>query len=148
MNSNADELIRRLQVRSRIGLENPAVRTALILIGMKISGDAKLEATKKRVVDTGNLRARIRYELYERGGAVGVRIGVFGVNYAAINEFGGRVTPGMFRAMGASMSRKGGQRAPKGVIIGNYWTPRPFLRPAFNANAGFILDTLSKVFDK
>lgn len=146
MNSNADEIIERIRARNRIGLENPAVRTALILIGMKISGDAKIEATRKRVVDTGNLRARIRYELFERGGAVGVRIGVFGVNYAAINEFGGRVTPGMFRAMGAAMSRKGGQRPSKGVIIGNYWTPRPYLRPAFNSNAGFIIDTLSKVF--
>lgn len=66
--------------------------------GFLIERQAKLYETN---VDTGNLRASIRTNLYEREGEVTVSAGgssegLKDVNYAVYQEFGTRYMPGLF----------------------------------------------------
>ena len=143
--TNAKEVLKRISEKNAaFKPDSPALVKALTEIGLRVTAIAKLKATNQRIIDSGNLRARIGYEFFKEGNISGIRIGVFGVRYAAINEFGGRVTPGMIRAIFAI--KKGKKYKPKGIIKDMYWKPRPFLRPAFVSNRAYITDRIAEAF--
>jgi phage gpG-like protein len=122
---------------------SPQLKEAFIRIGLYVSALAKMEARRKGIVDRGRLINSIRYEFFTKGSQVGVLVGSFNVKYAALNEFGGVFTEQMRRAMFYSMRKRGGsRRGSKGVIQGNRFRARPYLRPAFTKSRTFVLDTL------
>lgn len=151
--SNAKQLIAKLQARQRsLQTNSPRLNEAFLRIGLRIQAKARINATKQGVVDTGKLRSSIDYKFFREGSISGVRIGVFGIPYAAINEFGGPVTRAMIRAMWANNTgrpRSGPKGAPviriaQGAETGT-WRPRPYLIPAFKQEKTFILETIAKV---
>ncbi len=127
------------------------VREAMTRIGLQISAYAKVFIRKNRAIDRGGLINSIGYELFSDGQKAGIRIGSFGVKYAAMNEYGGEVSPRQMRAMFAAMKRRGGPvRKSKNVVTGDgvsggRWRARPFLRPAVKANRQFVIDTLREM---
>jgi len=65
---------------------------ALTRIGVLIMNEAKKGATKKKIIDSGRLRASINYVIMQRGKLTEVIVGTSGVPYARINELGGDFT--------------------------------------------------------
>lgn len=121
----------------------PNVRNALQQVGILISREAAINARRQGMIDSGRLINSIRYEFFIENNRQGIYVGSFGVPYAAINEFGGPFTERQRRAMFAAMSRRGGSPRPsKGVIMGDHWRARPYLRPAITANTSRIVDIL------
>lgn len=118
---------------------------ALQRIGNLIVAAAKINARAKGVFDSGNLINKIRWEYDSTPDKDGILVGVFGVKYAAMNEFGGPFTDRQRRAMFAALRFKGGpgaqpKKAP--VIQGNHWRARPYLGPAFRSNKNRILEIM------
>lgn len=142
--SNIPQLIDRLRAKTaELAPESPALKEAFIRIGLFVSTMVKVEIRRQGIIDSGRLYNSIRYEFFRKGSRVGIQAGSFNVKYAAMNEYGGTVSDRMRRAMFASMrSRGGGKTSSKGVIVGNRWRPRPYLRPGFRKSRGFVLDTL------
>jgi len=129
------ELEARIRKRIRtFKLGDPRVKEALLRIGLLLESETKQNIRRKGIIDTGRLLNSIQHVLYQRGDSVGVRVGSFGVPYAAQHEFGGPFTDPQRRAMFAALRDKGKlgpTRSPgKGVIQGSRFMARPFLRPA------------------
>lgn len=123
------------------------MRRALTEIGILVSREAKINARRKRIIDSGRLINSIRYEFFTENNKPGILIGSFGVPYAAINEFGGPFTDRQRRAMFAALGRAGKLKknyAPKGVIVGNRYRKRPYLIPAVRENTNRIVDILRR----
>lgn len=149
MSKSITEIINRLQQRTAaLAPDSPVLKEALTRVGLYVSSLAKIEARRKGIISTGRLVNSLRYEFFRKGSVVGVSIGSFNVPYAAMNEFGGRVTPRQYRAMMARMGKSGVvRRKGKGVVTGSpekggYWRARPYLRPAFTRGRPFIVDTI------
>jgi len=109
--------------------DNPAGKAALIKSANLIINQAKLNIRSWGLIDTGRLLNSLRYEFYrpENKDSLGVRIGSFGVPYAAVWEFGfhGTVAVRGHTRMGNNVrahSRK--MSVPK----------KPYLLPAYEAN--------------
>ncbi len=144
------EIERRIRARiASLGPDSPRLREGLLRIGLLIEAEAKLNIRRKGIIDTGRLINSIRHELFKEKSAAGVRVGSFGVPYAAIHEFGGPFTDAQRRAMFASLrdrGKLGPSRTPgKGVIQGNRFIARPYLRPAVNKNRGRIIDIVREM---
>jgi len=148
LTSLSAELERRIRVRLRtIEPDSPRMRETLIRIGFLLEAETKLNIVRKHIVDTGRLLNSIKHELFQKGTQVGVRVGSFGVPYAAIHEFGGIFRDDMRRAMFASLRDKGRlgpekQGQNKGVITGGLVRARPFLRPAIRRQKRKIIEIL------
>lgn len=111
-----------------------------------IAARAKFNIRRQGIVDTGRLLNSIRFEFFSEGDVAGIRIGSFGVPYAAMHEFGGRFTERQRRAMFYWMRRRGGPERPsKGVIRGGHFRARPYLRPAVIESREFIIAALRTV---
>jgi phage gpG-like protein len=148
MKSNAGELIKRIQARQKKASPgSPSLNEAFTRIALRVMSRAKLNIRRYGMIDTGRLTNSIRYEFYRRGNVQGIRIGSFGVPYAAINEYGGTFTDQMRKAMFANLRERGrigkgsANKAP--TIIGNRWLPRPYLKPALEAERLFIVDQIA-----
>jgi phage gpG-like protein len=146
---NTKQLITRIQARqSAMKTNSPQLNEAFLRIGLQIQSHARINATNKGIVDTGTLRQQINYKFFNDGNQSGVMIGVFGIPYAAINEFGGTVTRDMLKAMFAT-NRNRQPKASKNVIkIGKgaqsgTWRARPYLIPAFRSQRTFITNQLA-----
>lgn len=112
-------------------------------IGNLVSARARLNITRQRLIDTGNLRQRTGYKIEERRGRLELQVGVFGVPYAGVHEYGfqGNVNVKSHlriinKAFGKStpateVSVRGHSRS---VNI----RPRPYLRPAIRESEGDI----------
>jgi len=139
-----NEIERRILMRVRkLNPDSLELRETLLRIGILLETEMKFNIRRKQIVDTGRLINSIRHELYQRGDTVGVRVGSFGVPYAAQNEFGGPFTDNQRRAMFASLRRTGKlrrDRVSKGVIRGNTFSARPFLRPAVETHRQRIIE--------
>ena len=149
MKSNASELVKRIGARiDKVKIGSPELNDAFIRIALRVTYKAKLNIRRHGMIDTGRLMNSIRYEFYRKGRNYGVRVGSFRVSYAAINEYGGPVTEAMRKAMFANLKERGrlgkgsANKAP--TIEGNYWRPRPFLRPAFAEEKDFVVEQLAK----
>lgn len=134
------------------GPDSKALRLAFHKVGMGIAGQAVINATRQGIVDTGSLRAHIGYEFYKDGATQGIKVGVFGMPYAALHEFGGVFTDRMRRAMFAAMKRRGklqpssAGRASKGVIANGHFRARPYLIPAFRTKREYAVQALREGF--
>lgn len=147
MKDLGSELERRIRAKiKRVDPDSPKMREALLRIGLLVETEAKLNIRRRGIVDTGRLLNSIRHELYRKRSAVGVRIGSFGVPYAAMHEFGGPFTDKQRRAMFAALrdrGKLGPTRKPgKGVIQGNRFMARPYLRPAVRKHRKRIADII------
>lgn len=122
---------------------SPELKEALLRIGLLIETEAKQNIRRKGIIDTGRLLNSIRTEYFEQGSRVGIRVGSFGVPYAAQHEFGGPFTDPQRKAMFAAMrdrGKLGPVRQPgKGIIVGGRFTARPYLKPAVEAYRGRIV---------
>jgi hypothetical protein len=146
---NTKQLLKRLGERQRSMMTNsPQLNEAFIRIGLRITTKAKLNIRQKKMIDRGGLFNSIRYEFFKEGDLGGVKIGSFGVPYAAINEFGGVVTRRMLRAMFAANAGRP-PRASKNVIHispgaeTGTWRKRPYLIPALRSERDFITNTIA-----
>jgi phage gpG-like protein len=145
------ELERRIAQRMRtFQPDDPKLKEAMLRIGFLIESHAKLNIRKHGAIDTGRLFNSIRTEFYRQNTKVGVRVGSFGVPYAAIHEFGGVFTDRQRRAMFAALRDRGklgpGKGIDKGVIQGNTFRKRPYLRPALVVNSDKIIDIIRGLF--
>jgi len=137
------------RIRRRIkgfDIGDPKIKQALFRIGLLIEAETKQNIRRKGIIDTGRLLNSIKSEIYQRRDSVGVRVGSFGVPYAAQHEFGGPFTDPQRKAMFASL-RDRGQLGPvrtpgKGVIQGSRFMARPFLRPAVESTKGRIISII------
>jgi len=140
-------LSRRLQKRMEsIDPKSQRMREALTRIGILVTNEAKINATRQGVVDRGSLRRSINFELVDESGTTGVIISPFGTRYAAIHEFGGPFTKLMRKAMFASLRDAGKLKrvaTRKNVIVGNRFRARPYLGPALKQNADKIIEIIS-----
>lgn len=123
----------------------------MLRIGLLLEAETKLNIRRKGIIDTGRLLNSIRTEFYTRGDVVGVRVGSFGVPYAAMHEFGGAFTDRQRRAMFASLRDRGRLGAnrktvDKGVIQGSRFRDRPYIRPAVATHKARILDIIRGLF--
>lgn len=144
VSSNTKTLVAKLQAKTAaMAPDSPQLKAALTSIGLYVSALAKVNARRQGVIARGALINSLRYEFFTSGSKQGVMVGSFGLVYAAMNEFGGYVSPQMRRAMFANMRKRGGgSRTSKNVIKGNHWRARPYLRPAVVSSQSFIVDTL------
>lgn len=140
------ELERRIAVRlKKFEPDSRQMREALTRIGIMIEGQAKINVRKHTMIDSGRLINSIRYELFKSPGQAGVRVGPFGIPYAAMHEFGGVMTDRQRRAMFASLRERGKlgkTRQAKGVIVGGRFRERPYLRPAVLKHRARIVDII------
>lgn len=65
-----------------------AIRTALTRVGLLVIAKAKLNIREHGLIDTGRLLNSLRFEFFRDSQSQGIRIGSFGVPYAAFWEFG------------------------------------------------------------
>ena len=144
---NSTDLVTRLTARFeplRVG--SPHLYEAFTRIGILVSAKAKMNVRRYGMIDTGRLINSVRHEVYKTPDGMGVKIGSFGVPYAAIHEFGGPFTEAMRRAMFASLARRNGsgKYKNKGVIRDNFIRVRPYMRPALTSTRPFTLSILRK----
>lgn len=150
--TNIDSVRKSLTKRLSVYTQDaPRLKEMFHRIGMKVSADMKLFASRQGIVDRGHLINSLRYEFVnDRPGVTGINVGSFNVVYAAMNEFGGNFTDRQRRAMFASLNDRFGGKLPKrsktSVIQGNYWRPRPFIRPAVKMNQKYIVDMIRAAF--
>jgi len=142
-----DEIEARIRKRIRsFSISDPRIKDVLLRIGLLIEAETKQNIRRKGIIDTGRLLNSIQHELFGSQDRVGVRVGSFGVPYAAQHEFGGPFTDPQRRAMFASLrdrGKLGPVREPgKGVIQGSRFMARPFLRPAVQTHRNRILNII------
>jgi phage gpG-like protein len=145
------EIERRIKARmDRFAPDDPRLREALLRIGFLVEAEAKMNVRRRGIIDTGRLLNSIRSEFFRRKDKAGIMIGSFGVPYAAMHEFGGPFTDKQRRAMFASMRERGKlgpvRKPGKGIIRGNVFTARPYLRPAVIRHAPRIIDIIRNLF--
>ena len=145
------EIERRILARiGKFGPDSPELREALLRIGLLVEAEAKITARRKGIVDTGRLINSIRHELYRTRTTAGVRVGSFGVPYAAMHEFGGPFTDRQRKAMFASLRDRGKlgpvRKEGKGIIQGNRFVARPFLRPSIIKHKSRIAEIILGLF--
>jgi len=144
-----DEIERRILSRlKRLQPDSLELRETMLRIGILLETEMKFNIRRKQIVDTGRLLNSIKHEIYREGkDRIGVKVGSFGVPYAAQHEFGGPFTDAQRRAMFASLRRTGRlrrERGSKGVIRGNYFAARPFFRPAVQTHRKRVIDLLKQ----
>ena len=148
------ELERRIQAKlSRYSPDSPELKAAFFRIAILVESQAKINIRRAGIIDTGRLLNSIRHEFYQDKDKVGVRIGPFGVPYAALHEFGGHFSDRQRRAMFASLRDRGklgpkSVKVNKNVIEGNTWRARPYLGPAVAAMKPRIIEILRGILKK
>lgn len=141
---NIQLITSRIQKRiERLQPTDKRQREILLRIGMKIVNDAKLNVRRKNIIDHGRLMNSIAAKLETRGGVTTLTVAPFGVQYAAIQEFGAVRTRESMKAMFAKFNRLGKQPRPRRPGFTNQrHLPRPFLGPAFNKNTRDVVALL------
>jgi phage gpG-like protein len=146
------ELQRRIAARMRRVEPNSAeLRETMLRIGFILEAQTKLNIRRQGIIDTGRLFNSIRSEFYQRDSRVGIRVGSFGVPYAALHEFGGPFTDRQRRAMFQSLKDRGklvrGRRGQdKNVVQGGRFLARPYLMPAVRTHTPRILELIRELF--
>jgi phage gpG-like protein len=147
-----DAILKRLEnMRLVASGDSPKLRTALIRVGSVLEAEMKLNIVRHKMVNTGRLLNSIRYEVKAMGDKTQLTVGSFGVEYAAINEYGGKLTSRQIRAMFASF-RGRAKRAGKGIVRvygdgSGYHRARPYMRPAIAKHRNFMLDVLREAYN-
>ena len=148
---NVDLVLNQLKAeQDRYSPENPSFRAKIIRIANLIINQAKLNIRTERLIDTGRLWNSLRYEFYRMDkDSYGIRIGSFGVPYAALWEFGYH-GPVAVRSHNRLMTTAFGRPIePTIVRVKNHIRkvnvePRPYLRPAFEQHKKRISEIISQ----
>lgn len=166
----------------RYSPRDPKVKSTLYRIGALIEREAKLNVSRRGNrdtnlrVDTGTLLNSIRTRLEQNSTVSTVTVGSWGVKYAAIHEFGGRIkpkegkryltiplekefrkrrakdVPGLFFFEAPSGEKflarnEGGQLRLAYLLRSSVYIPaRPYLKPALDNNKTKIFDLLRAIF--
>lgn len=86
-------LISRIQMLTEnVKPDSPEMRKAFTKIGLLLSSQIKLNLRSAKLIDKGRLINSIRYEFFRDGAATGIKVGSFGVEYAAAHEFGAKMS--------------------------------------------------------
>lgn len=148
MSSMTSGLVLRIQARMKaLQPDNQVLRAAFTRIGILVMGETILNIRRKHIIDTGNLMSKIRYELFQEGDKAGVRIGSYGVKYAAVHEFGFHGTVSV-RAHTRLMTQAFGHPVEARQIgVGTFRRQmniraRPYLRPAVRSQTDNIVTIL------
>ena len=145
---NSSALIERLRDKtSKVRPDSPELRRAFTRIGILVSSQAILNVRRHKLIDTGRLFNSIRYEFFQERNVQGVRVGSFGVPYAAVHEFGfqGSVS---IRAHKRLMTKVFGRTVdPRNVQVSAHnrfmrIKEKPYLRPAVRRHQKIIVDML------
>lgn len=132
------------------------VRTALTRIGLVLEAEMKYHAKRQGIIDTGSLLNSIRYEIEQSGNTAFLTVGSFGIKYAAMNEFGGKMSRRQVQKMFSEIRiRKGYSKVPragKGIVTvykdgTGYWRPRPFIFRALKEKKNFIFRVMRELND-
>jgi phage gpG-like protein len=150
ISDNSSVIIARLKARiEAVRPDSPQLAAAMHKIGMLIVARAKANMLRPPGGGapiggpTGTLRESIQYRFAKEGDSSVLQVGSFNVRYAALHEFGGPFTARMRRAMFAALRASGKKPKPsKGVIVGNRFKARPYLRPAVRDTREYIITTL------
>lgn len=123
---------------------DPRFRATMSRIGFLLETQIKENIRRKKIIDQGGLLNSIRFEIFQEGTRAGVRVGSFGVPYAAIHEFGGQWTPQMRRAMFAKLRKSGRLKESrnKNVVQNSRIIARPYLRPAVEKHRTRVIQML------
>lgn len=147
-----DLIIARLEKLSATAKgDDNRLRTALIRVGAVLEAETKLNIRRWGMVNTGRLINSIRYQVRELGGEkMELAVGSYGIDYAAMNEYGGRMSRRQIRAMFASFAGRA-PRAGKNVVSiyrdgSGYFKARPYLRPAIDKHRKFMLDLIRQAY--
>lgn len=90
---NAIAKILEARIRAKLKsleLDDKVLKKAFLDIGNLIATQAKVNITRQGLIDSGLMRERTEAKFIEPGL---MHIGVFGLPYARIHEFGGTITP-------------------------------------------------------
>ena len=126
--------------KSRISVDK-SIERAMFRIGSLLKNQIKSNVKSQGLVRTRALFDSIDFRISAKDGEYDLILGALDNNYAHIVEFGSdNITDRVRRAMFAKMDEDGMPRRPsKGVIIGQTYRERPFMRPAFDQQKGQIL---------
>jgi len=145
-----DLILARLEnLRATMGGDNTKVRAALIRIGITLERDTKMAISRNKMTKSGALLNSIRYELAHGNGTETLTMGSFGIKYAAINEYGGKMTKEQIDAMFESFKGRR-KRAGKGVVRvfkdgSGYHKARPYIA-ALEDHMDYILEQLREAY--
>lgn len=133
---NTSGLIKRIQEKiNALNLTSDKVRAAFTRIGVLVTAQAKINIRRQGLIDTGRLINSIRFEVFQTEEKAVLRIGSFGVPYAAAHEFGFRETVTV-REHTRMMSKAFGKDiSPREVRVGQHTMQmkvkkKPYLNPA------------------
>jgi len=132
--------------------DSPAVRLALTQAAVLLQNQIKLEIRKQGLIDTGRLLNSIKFEYYKPGnGGIGIRIGSFGVPYAAAWEFGMQNFKEQVRPHTRTITQVWGRDLSSPVTINvagfvrtRNQRARPFMRPALEYQKQRIVDLIAE----
>jgi hypothetical protein len=132
------------RMREATAPDSPQLRQALTRIGVRLAAQIRLNIRKEGIIDQGALFNSIDWKLGTTTDGAFLEVGTYGIKYAAMNEYGGKVSKEQFRAMFAAIRQRHGKdkRPSKGIIKNGYWRARPFIRPALRENRAYILDII------
>ena len=166
-NENPGEAISREleKLAQKLSPNSRPMQITLIRIANKIVNDAKKNVANVLTMRSGRLRRSIGFKLTDKG----VLIGSFGVPYAAIHEFGGKINPKRRRFLtipaekafvgrsALNFDLKFGKLNQKPYLftqqgVGAYRLvrqvtipERPYLRPAFKDNEDFAVELIQEM---
>ena len=142
------------KMRQRVSPDSTAVQVALTRAAFLITNQAKINIRQQRLIDTGRLLNSVRHEFFRTEEGQGVRVGSFGVSYAAIHEFGFQ---GSVRVRGHTrlMTKAFGRVLQKPVVarvsphVRQMRMPaRPYLGPAFERHKDRVAEIISEALRK
>lgn len=146
--SNIVSVVARLQEQLKaFSTDNVKVKTALVKLGIMIQTETKLNIRRQGLIDTGRLLNSIQFFVEQSNTSAILRVGSYGVPYAAVHEFGfkGNVT---VRAHPRHISKVFGRNvAPHETNVRSYSRrmnikERPYLRPAVETYRSTVVDLL------
>lgn len=125
---------------SRISLDK-SIERAMFKMGVLIKNQAKINIRNQGMIQTRELLNSIGFKIEKNDGDFELIIGAFNNNYAHIVEFGSNnITDRVRAAMFARMREQGISKQPgKGIIQGNVYRGRPFMRPALDGHTRQIM---------
>lgn len=141
---SAASILKRL---THMQVDDSALGKVLVRIGVILQSQIKLNIRQVGLIDMGSLLNSIRFELYKQGNAQGVKVGSYGIPYAAAHEFGfqGVVTKkAHFRTITKSF---GVTHEAKTIAVRQHSSKmnvrkRPYIRPAVEKHKTYIIDLI------
>lgn len=151
---NTDRLIARIEAMEAMAdPKSPKLRQALTRIGSILQAEMKLNIGRQGIIDQGGLFNSIRYIISQKSDGMTLEVGSFGIRYAAINEFGGKMSKRQVRGMFAGLRERGkipGRSGGKGIVSVNpdgtgKWKARPYIRPALLKHKNNIIELIRAI---